>query len=296
MTSPEGSEPARKEADEIPDHTSVGSVTTSPSLSSTSGVDRLSLTSLYLKLHFGEEQLGTATGFVVKYADHPYLITNWHVFSGRRTDDGQPIHKKCGIPNVVRIAHHTGELGNWVFRREPLEDANGKRLWFEHPRGSEVDVAALRLTKAPAGARFYALDMDRLAKPDFATPPGTAVSVIGFPLGLRPNLFFGVWKTGHIASDVDLREDSFLIDATTKEGMSGSPVIARQWRDYTAYVPSDTPGGVRAIAQITRALETKFLGIYSGRIRDDIEIGTVWKPKVIREVLRIASGREPGAE
>ena len=30
---------------------------------------------------------------------------------------------------------------------------------------------------------------------------------------------------------------------------------------------------------------TQFLGIYSGRIRDNSEVGRVWKPKAIRELL-----------
>jgi hypothetical protein len=62
----------------------------------------------------------------------------------------------------------------------------------------------------------------------------------------------------------------FLIDATTRGGMSGSPVVLRIYGDYA------TIGGKSW---------TRFLGVYSGRIHDQTEIGRVWRPSVIKEIL-----------
>jgi hypothetical protein len=89
---------------------------------------------------------------------------------------------------------------------------------------------------------------------------------------------FPIWKTGHVASDIDLDWDNkpaFLIDATTKSGMSGSPVIAKRVSIY------QTSNGN------TIGNAVKFLGVYSGREISDqgIEVGFVWKPRTITEIL-----------
>jgi hypothetical protein len=83
----------------------------------------------------------------------------------------------------------------------------------------------------------------------------------------------------YIASDpmIDYeRRRMFLIDATTRGGMSGSPVILRISSGYSRADGTHLIGG---------GMVTKFLGVYSGRIRDDVEIGRVWKPKVITEIF-----------
>jgi hypothetical protein len=68
----------------------------------------------------------------------------------------------------------------------------------------------------------------------------------------------------------------FLIDATTRAGMSGSPVVLRQFGGYNT-----RNGGYFSSA----GFFTRFMGIYSGRIHRDSEIGMVWRPEVIFEIL-----------
>lgn len=256
------------------------------------GVDGLSLSSLYLKLWANGQHLGTATGFIVQRERRLFFVTNWHVLAGRRTDNEQPCHSSAALPDQIRIAHHAGEdLGRWRFVGEPLYDERGRPRRIEHPRGRAVDVAALELSSFPENVRIYALSL-KLADAPLPTPPGTAVSVIGFPRGLRPNVFFGVWKTGHIASDVDIPyqgQAAFLIDATTHKGMSGSPVVARQWINLPAELIPGQAGilGMESrspMVEVNSRLVTKFLGIYSGRIQEDVEIGCVWRPSAITEV------------
>lgn len=102
-------------------------------------------------------------------------------------------------------------FGEWIETVEKLYDKEGNERWIEHPAGRNVDVVAIPITKDDQ-IKLFAL-----------------VSIIGFPLGLS-STGWPIWKTGHIASDplvdVDGRR-GFLIDATTREGMSGSPVILR---------------------------------------------------------------------
>jgi len=260
-------------------------------------IDPLSVTSLYLKVysHAGQEQhLSNATGFVVAWRGKHYLVTNWHVLAGRHPETGKPLHKMAALPDEVRIAHNMrsdpGELGKWTFIREPLLKPDGSPRWVEHPLGEKVDVAVLELVATPVNAILHPLDLS-LERTDLQLYPSMPVSVIGFPGGLRPNVFFAVWKTGHIASDPQIPYQglpAFLIDATTRGGMSGSIVVAR------------TPGNV-VVSTIRGPMlaappRTKFLGIYASRLPMDVEIGCVWRPDAILDVLRHAGGQERAAQ
>jgi hypothetical protein len=66
----------------------------------------------------------------------------------------------------------------------------------------------------------------------------------------------------------------FIIDATTKPGMSGSPVVARRIGMYQSSQAVNMGGSA-----------TRFLGVYSGRIHEQADIGMVWKPEVITAII-----------
>ena len=108
------------------------------------------------------------------------------------------------------------------------------------------------------------------------------VSIIGYPLGITAHGVFPVWKTGHIASEPEIDYQDlpmFLIDATTRGGMSGSPVVIRLNGGYKTRMGSYVLSG---------SVATKFLGTYSGRIHQDSEIGRVWKSTVLKQLLSIS--------
>jgi hypothetical protein len=240
-------------------------------------IDPLSATSLYLKLLVNGHDLGNASGFVVRHAGRHFLVTNWHVLAGYHPETDQPLSKTCGLPDEVRIAFLLKGGVAWQFRRHALLHPDGAPMWTEHRLGKEVDIACLELKDIHPAVQVMPLDLD-LANVDLLVYPGMPVHVIGHPLALRPNVLLGVWKTGHIASDPDYPykgHAAFLIDATTREGMSGSPVVARVL-------------GARMTSkgfQIGVGLTTRLLGIYSSRLPKDAELGCVWKPSLIREVL-----------
>jgi hypothetical protein len=105
------------------------------------------------------------------------------------------------------------------------------------------------------------------------------VFIIGFPLGLKNLDSLPIWKTGHIASDPNTNfnhQRLLLVDATTRSGMSGSPVVYRAFGQY------ETSDG---LISIYGPPATKLVGMYSGRLRENAEIGFVWKPDVIENVL-----------
>jgi hypothetical protein len=68
----------------------------------------------------------------------------------------------------------------------------------------------------------------------------------------------------------------FLIDSRTRPGQSGSPVIA-----YSG-------GGAHVLEKVVSVgggPRERFVGVYSGRINDQSDIGRVWKRKALVEVI-----------
>lgn len=241
-------------------------------------IDPLSVRVLYLILLKGNSPLVTATGFVVQKEKTNYLITNWHVLTGRHPATNRPTNPTEATPTHIMIWHNGPKLGTWVRSIESLYDKKGKKRWLEHKQGQKVDVVALPLQSTHKDARLYPLDLS-MADHDMQSYVAMNVSIIGYPLGFAGPGLFPIWKTGHIASEPDLdynKEPLFLIDATTRGGMSGSPVVARQAGAYL------TRGGDIVLST---GISTRFLGIYSGRLPGDSEIGRVWRPKLVSEIL-----------
>ncbi len=196
-------------------------------------IDQFSIKSLYLESYAQERQLAVSTGFAVNKNGLNYLITNWHVATCTNPYNNQPLCGAAVIPNRLRVWFHGLRLGQWVPKDIAIRNQAGNRLWLEHQQGQEIDVVALPLERFD-DVTIYNMDM-ALANFDLMLYPSSEVSIIGFPQGLTSAGMLPIWKTGHIASDIDIdwnRKPAFLIDATTKSGMSGSPVIAKRVSIY----------------------------------------------------------------
>jgi len=100
-----------------------------------------------------------------------------------------------------------------------------------------------------------------------------------------------IWKRGSVASepDYDWRNmPAFLIDTATRDGMSGSPVVAR----HSGILLTGANDGMGPDSLI--GTMTKFTGIYSGRIGEDemgVQLGLVWKPIVLDDEARTPLAR-----
>lgn len=243
-------------------------------------VDPLSATSLHVVPKFNEIELASATAFTIESNAIIYLVTNWHVVTGRNADTGKCLDKNAAIPNLLRVRFHKkGSLGHWIHIDLQLVNEDQEALWREHPLGREVDVVAIPLPpELGSQVALFPLDL-ALASVDMVATPALPVSVIGYPLGLSAGESWPIWKTGHIASDPDLDfqpgRPAFLIDATTRSGMSGSPVVLR----LDNYMKAD---GSQVLAG---GIATKFMGVYAGRIHEESEIGRVWRPFILFEIL-----------
>lgn len=212
----------------------------------------------------------------------PVLITNRHNVTGRHQDNEKPISPTGGIPNEVVIFHNRkGRLASWQPTIETLycDADNETRRWVEHPSlCSKADFVALPLTQLE-NVELYPYN---LANPgvDLMVGPADAVSVIGFPFGITAGGHFAVWATGFVASEpsVDFNDLPVqLIDCRSRQGQSGSPVLAYR------------SGGTVALADGSSAVYagpvSKLIGVYSGRINAESDLGIVWKTSAIFELV-----------
>jgi len=230
---------------------------------------------LYIELAFQEKVLSTATAFVFQSGPRSYLITNRHNVSGRRSDNDQPVSSTGGIPDKILI-HHNKIGGGWITKTEWLIAEQGQPLWCEHPHwGKTTDMAALRLTDLEGVILIpYSLEENS----PILIGPSDYVSVVGFPFGLKSGGSMAIWATGFVATEPEVDHDGlplFLVDCRTRRGQSGSAVIAHRCSQLVQTGNLD----------ICLPSQTRFLGLYSGRVNLDADLGFVWKARAIKEMV-----------
>jgi hypothetical protein len=241
---------------------------------------------LKIEMHFNGQLLSTGTAFVVQSSTGPLLLTNRHNVTGRDNTTGKHLSKTAAEPNEIVIFHHVkGRLGEWVKQAEPLFKGEPREpLWYEHPIYKErADFVALRLTQI-AGVELFPCEINERS-PYLTVGPAEPVSVIGFPFGNSAG-GFAIWATGFVASDPDINYDGLpilLVDCRTRQGQSGSPVVAFRSAGFIKYSDGNTnamPSG-----------QARFMGIYSGRMNLESDIGIVWKASAIRELIQRVEGK-----
>lgn len=226
-------------------------------------------------------RLGTATGFVIRANNQPFLVTNWHVLNGRDAETNDVLSDTGALPDAVTILHHSStDLETRARRSEPLynDSDHTQPRWLEHQRAGEIDVVLLPLTDFAPPVVLWEMSPE-LARVRILNLPGLPVSIIGYPFGLEVADRWPVCKTGHRASDPGFDYDgrpSFLIDITSRKGMSGAPIV------YQSSGPFGQWQGEQAINALT---QRKFLGVYSGRIGSNSEIARGWPARAIEEIL-----------
>lgn len=242
-------------------------------------ISKPSIKSLLIEIRVQGQTLSTATGFIAHSPLGPVLITNRHNVTGRHQETGKPLSPTGGLPDEVTIIHNRGNhLGEWVKQTESLFDSNKPR-WIEHPTfGNQADFVALPLVQLD-DVQLYTYDLSDTGTQIICCPSDT-VSVVGFPFGIQAGGSFAVWTTGIIASEPSINFNNlpiFLIDCRSRTGQSGSPVIA--------YRSSGMVATEDGRSSIFSGPVTRFLGIYSGRINEQSDIGLVWKATALNELV-----------
>ena len=238
-----------------------------------------SLKSLFLQTLANGNPIGTGTGFVVTSARGPMLISNRHIVTGRHNQTNQILSPTGTVPDSVAILHNrSGQVGQWVPRLEPLLNVGGRSPWHEHPTlGARADFVALPLTQLDdVELHPYRLEGDPLIQ----VLPADTVSIVGFPFGIRSGGALAIWATGFVATEPAIDHDGLpilLVDCRARPGQSGSAVIAHRNGGMVALEDGSTAVFARPV--------TRFLGVYSGRINDQSDLGIVWKVSAISRLV-----------
>ena len=223
--------------------------------------------------------IGSGTGFLCEYKKSVFLVTNWHVVSGRHFQKKTHLHSSLALPGSLEISAHVSvretreregsELSSVECTMRLSEDQSHLRQ-FTHPiHGDDVDVVAFPLGLIPGfdieRLEFVPLpiyqqqDMfsDVIATKQFFIP--------GYPelRGNPPNRF-PIYKVGYIASEPQILGDPpyILIDGKTRKGWSGSPVLLSPAKQ-DAFGMGGWTKRVDGKAVITN--ELVLFAIYSGR-------------------------------
>lgn len=234
-------------------------------------------------------EIGTATGFLVHHGERRWLVTNAHVVTGLDPLTGAWLADR---PQKLEVGFRLAGAIPQTFVTTPrnaiidLYDERGDPVWLEHPRYREsVDVVAIAIDPSQ-GVDGFAHDLSA-PSPGLLVGVGRPVHIVGFPFGLTTEHNMAVWTTGFIASEPDSDYGGlprFLVDARTRPGQSGSPVII-----YDAAGSIALQLGGRSPVNEARQ---QLLGVYASRIHKEADIGVVWKVSVLSEIIE--GGRRPG--
>jgi Trypsin-like peptidase domain len=244
-------------------------------------VDPYSLAALPLEMLFDGTVLATGTGFIWEQRGRYFLVTNWHVMTGRHPQTGKHLSNHAGEPNRVRIPTLSNMEGKQAVEFA-LYDDDGQPQWMVHPKfGNQIDVVVMEIQLPDAETRVHPINTLPSVRPEVKISIAFDVYVLGFPLGIGNG--FPIWKRASVATEPELGglDQPILIDTATRSGMSGAPVI---WRGNIYSWKTGTESG-----SSMGGTYSKFVGIYSARTaaKDTIEaqLGYVWRAAVIEEII-----------
>lgn len=249
--------------------------------------DDYSLASYYVEACFDNTILSNASCFFYVYNQQIFLVTNWHVVSGRDSNTLECLSKTGGIPNNLKV-YVFEKTNSEVFYpgkvwKVPLFK-NDTPLWIENTNNdnnSKVDVVVIPVT-VPQEVKVFPINtLEEPFNESTSVCVKDEVFVIGFPFGIKC-CDLPIWKRASIASEplVNINDKPILyVDTTTKPGMSGSPVVYKERRSVAL-------GGKNGFSRFF----TKFIGVYSGRVYTEniyeAQLGIVWKASVIDELIK----------
>jgi hypothetical protein len=232
-------------------------------------------------MFFENIHLADGTCFFWLSNNKPYLVTNWHNVTGKNPLTDKHLNENLAEPDRIKFdAFNGGDINNRCTIEIPLKE-DDRPLWMEHPiHGKRVDVICIELPAHLSSELYF---INNLTSHDpLTTVISDNVFILGYPLGFGIERF-PIWKVASIASEPEINVDKLpmcIVDTASTKGMSGSPVIR--------HAPNGgmTQGG--SLLMNGQPI-TSLFGIYSGRIitegKTDHQLGIVWKPEVIEEII-----------
>jgi hypothetical protein len=276
--------------------------------------DPFSITTKRITVLSNSVSLSHATAFFYNHNSKTYLISNWHVFSGRNRYTGKCMDPNRREPTELRfftsnsagskiefLPYSSPTVSNQSENLEfnvPLKDSDGANLWVQHSvHGQKIDIAAIELGYELLSKILY-LPANAITNQIGELSVGNQLFIVGHIDDIDTENSSPIWKRANVATEPLSQVDNrpcFLVDAKTQEGMSGSPVFKRN------ELIANTITYNRVEQQV---IHTEFVGVYSGRhkaknIGEDfqdqkvkqhiqenyLDLGFVWPKKLIEEML-----------
>lgn len=245
-------------------------------------VDITSLTSIYTNAEYNGKFVWHGTSFFLQVKNDVYLITNNHIVGGKyHTDEFNRLHPKIKgkrqpkdtIPNTLTLKLFQENLLSFKDEIIQLKDVHGNDNYikiYQNPSDTStlLDVVAIPLTGLNNfNGKIVGFD-SLMINNDVLLYPGLDVFIVGYP---ETTSYYGypIWKRGTIASEASfskIGDPTYFIDATTRGGMSGSPVLLRG----SAFSYKGDKGTFTQHLQVV----TYIIGIYSAQ-QYNTELGVV---------------------
>lgn len=260
-----------------------------------------------LSLDGDNVRLNFATGFYWTDGSDVYLVTNWHVFSGKNFFTGEVLDRNALIPRKMRIQGNgqiIGENGPSLFRIPMIVELDDYSLEYlsnlENMKNNKSDIIAIKVPQSIAptnqvvdrsenglGETNLSCAINEFVYQRVSVQSGDELFIPGYPIGNFEGLFLPVWRRGSLATESLLgmgRHKAFLVDATVRSGMSGSPVLR------SVSIPSREKSTSDLIVVETHF---DFIGVYAGRLSStellETNLGYAWFASEIDEIARALS-------
>jgi hypothetical protein len=256
-----------------------------------------------VELYFNETYITSATGFIYRYAKTYAMVTNWHVLTGINPNTGANIDPNGARPNRIKFYLNifTDIFGQFEVKPYAADlIIDGQPIWYQLPHGKmPIDIALIeleaiiddfaqireRIGHLQGGQMLVHVDEQNIPKFAFHAYPriGAEVFILGFPKGIGQGSF-PIWKRGSIATEplhnvttggAKTGAPVILVDAITRDGMSGSPVLYFGSEVMGEFGPSTADTGM-----------SRVVGVYAGREgvtaeENSMSLGRVWKVEVL---------------
>jgi len=256
----------------------------------------------------GDVEQGWGTGFLYRDPDQlTWLVTNWHVLTGRRPDNPGTLLPNTGCsPDRIRVVFAARQAGAFLKPAEMELYQNGKPVWREYKRTEGVDLASIPIEVPDGSAGIAVQDFGPQGKR--IIEPGLDVIITGYPLEFGPYCPFPIWKRAMIAT-----EPAYLAmggpQTPGAPGMSGSPVYRSGSgfavnRDEAELFSKAERGEVSALNAVMglsvesmrhESVTLEFIGVYAGATGDkNLERLNLGRMFVAGFVDQLVTKGEPG--
>ncbi len=202
-----------------------------------------------------------ATGFIYEENSKNYLVSNWHVFSGRNPHTLKPdfdtslvvdekiIPYDSSDPDFMIVYYHT--INKSLYSKACLiKNKSGYKFWYEHPDKHKCDLALVEidLNELPLDSLIITKVRPENILTSVIEPK--MFSILGYPRGQKSYNQFPVILDAKMLTIIGSQSYTLSYKAFTERGMSGSPIL--EWDDE---------------------LNFKILGVHAQGINDSIKIG-----------------------